>query len=409
MRLTHKKHCSLNSIETKGARMTHFYSRTLFVITFQLCLLITSISTVFANSSSYYDKDGATVYPLETNSIVMQKEIVKIKPSKDGWSATCEFTFYNKSDANEPVTMGYPDWLKANFDARGIDPFWKYFSTLPAKTRKDYEEQLFAVGYGYDQVYIKGYREGKLQYISKAWNLHDLAVTVNGEKETMKHKAVVDAKSLPGDGAFIWKVVFAPHETKHVKVSFSFGGFTEVGGYQKAIYILRTGTLWADKIGVADIYWDIKGQDVNVKQIVPQDFKIEGNTIHWHFENFEPTEDVVIYEGDYFENDSTYVTATVTAIYRTKRNYDGNARYYNDDDVNDKKLDKKLHQLYVKALRNEIYARNGRPFESEDLNRLFRSCDWYASDDDYSDEVLNEYEKKNLKFISDYEKKKGWR
>src|SRR6185369_16931641 len=205
------------------------------------------------------------------------------------------------------------------------------------------------------------------------------------------------------------KVTFAPHETKQVKVSFSFSGFHEAEGYQKAIYILQTGALWADKIGMADIYWDIKGQNVNVKQIVPQDFKQEGNIIHWHFEDFKPTEDIVIYEGDYFENDPKYVTDTVAAIYRTKKNYDGNSRLYNDYDVSDKKLDKQLHQLYLKALRNEIYARNGRPFKSEELNSLFHSCGWYAPKEDYSDEFLNEFEKKNLKFISDYEKKKGWR
>lgn len=389
--------------------MIQFNSRALFATVIQICLLIAFNCAVFANSSSYYDKDGATVYPLETSSIVMKKEVVKIKPSKGGWSATCVFTFENKSDSNEFVTMGYPDWLKANFDARGIESFWKYFNTLPAKTRKAYEEQSFVVGYGYDQVYVKGYREGKLPYISEAWNLHDLAVTIDGKKVKTKHKAVIDAKSLPGDGAFIWNVTFTPHETKQVKVSFSFSGFNEMGGYQKAIYILQTGALWADKIGMADIYWDINGQDVNLKQIVPQDYKMEGNTIHWHFEEFEPVEDIVIYKWENPDHDSAYISATITAIFRTKKHYEGNARYYNDYDVNDKNLDKNLHQLYLKALRNEIYARNGRSFKSEELNNLFSSCDWYVPKEDYTDDVLNEYEKKNLKFISDYEKKKGWR
>src|SRR6185369_12800984 len=398
--------------EEKGTQVTQYNSRALFIAVFQICLLIAFNSAVFANSSSYYDKDGATVYPLETNSIVMKKEVVKIKPSRDGWSATCLFTFYNKSDSSEPVTMGYPDWLKADFkpdSPESYRPFWGFFRTLPAEVRTKYEEDGFGAGYAYSGIYSDGYKQGKIPYIGDAWNLHDLAVSIDGKKVKTKHKAVVDAKSLPGDGAFIWKLTFAPHETKQVKVSFSFSGFHEAEGYQKAIYILQTGALWADKIGMEDIYWDIKGQNVNVKQIVPQDYKMEGNIIHWHFKDFKPTEDIVIYEGDYFENDPKYVTDTVTAIFRTKRNYAGNTRYYNDYDVNDKNLDKNLHPLYLKALRNEIYARNGRTFKSEELNSLFRSCGWYAPKEDYSDEFLNEFEKKNLKFISDYEKKKGWR
>lgn len=384
-------------------------SRVLFRSVIQLCLLIAFNSTVFANSSSYYDKDGASVFPLETNNIVMQKEVVRIKPTKDGWRATCEFTFYNKTEAIEPVTMGYPDWLNENFDASGIKAFWKYFKTLPAEKRKAYGEPPFATGYGYDQVYFKGYKEGKLPYIAKAWNLHDLAVALDGEKVNIKHKAVVERKDLPGDGAYIWKVSFAPHETKLVKVTFSFNGLNDIDGYQKAIYILQTGALWADKIGMADIYWDIKDQDVKIKQIVPQDFKVEGSIIHWHFENFKPTEDIVVYAGEYLGSEAEYATDTITDIYRTKARYDGNARYYSEYDVSDMHLDKQLHQLYVKALRNEIYARNGRPFKSDELNRIFSRCGWYAPKDDYGDNVLNEYEKKNLKFIADYEKKKGWR
>lgn len=392
--------------------MTNLFSRSIIVALLQTCLLCTLPSQVFANSSSYYDKDGATVYPLETNSIVMQKEIVKIRPSRDGWSATCIFTFFNKSDAPESVTMGYPDWLKADFkpdSAKSYGPFWGFFQTLPEKDRTGYEESAFGAGYAYSDIYFDGYKQGKIPYIEDAWNLHDLVVNIDGKKIKTQHKAVVDAKSLPGDGAFIWKVAFAPHETKQVKVSFSFSGFHEAEGYQKAIYILRTGALWADKIVMADIYWDIKGQKVNLKQIVPQDFKMEGATIHWHFEGLKPTEDIVIYEGDYFNNDPKYVTDTVTSIFRTKNKYEGNSRYYLDYDVNDKNLDKTLHKFYLKVLRNEIYARHGRAFKSEELNSLFRSCGWYSQREDYIDELLNEFEKKNLKFISDYEKKKGWR
>ena len=61
--------------------------------------------------------------------------------------------------------------------------------------------------------------------------------------------------------------------------------------------------------------------------------------------------------------------------------------------------------------RNEIYAREGREFKDETLNNYFSSCDWYdgqISPDDFTDDYLNDYEKKNLQIIVGYEKKMGY-
>lgn len=74
-----------------------------------------------------------------------------------------------------------------------------------------------------------------------------------------------------------------------------------------------------------------------------------------------------------------------------------------------------LTKEQLSIARNEIFARLGRKFNTEELNQYFRSKEWYVplyEADDFDakgDSVLNEYEKANVTLISDYEKKKGYR
>ena len=272
----------------------------------------------FGNSSSYYDNDGVTVFPIENNNIVMKKEIVKIQPvpKSTRWMASCEFTFYNKSETEELVTMGYPDWLDdsllISFRADGFDKKVKKaiseYIDANAEIKKMADSWPAA---NYSRAYFKGYQEGKLPYVEEAWNVHDLKVLVDKakvktahkplnikikiEKRDQKHFAVFPEEPL---GVFIWKVKFKPRETKTVNVTFSFGGLKDhLSGSQEVSYVLKTGALWADKIGEADIYWNFKGRNVDVSSIFPCEFKIEKKVIHWRFENFEPSDDISISVG----------------------------------------------------------------------------------------------------------------
>lgn len=61
-----------------------------------------------------------------------------------------------------------------------------------------------------------------------------------------------------------------------------------------------------------------------------------------------------------------------------------------------------LDQATLRLARNEIYAKHGRKFETEDLNQYFTSKSWYhgyLSQEEFDDSVLNEYEKANLDLI----------
>lgn len=60
----------------------------------------------------------------------------------------------------------------------------------------------------------------------------------------------------------------------------------------------------------------------------------------------------------------------------------------------------------INYAKNEIYARHGRKFQSEELQRYFNSKPWYEGlyeaedfDVNYSSRMLNDYEKKNAEFL----------
>lgn len=60
----------------------------------------------------------------------------------------------------------------------------------------------------------------------------------------------------------------------------------------------------------------------------------------------------------------------------------------------------------IRLAKNEIYARHGRIFDSEDLREYFESQSWYHGEidpEDFDENVLNEYEKANIDLLVSYE------
>lgn len=66
----------------------------------------------------------------------------------------------------------------------------------------------------------------------------------------------------------------------------------------------------------------------------------------------------------------------------------------------------KLEKQSLRLLRNEIYARKGRKFESKDLAGFFSRQPWYTPSDDYSDQLLSKIDKDNINAIFEIERKK---
>ncbi len=82
---------------------------------------------------------------------------------------------------------------------------------------------------------------------------------------------------------------------------------------------------------------------------------------------------------------------------------DSDSRYLTDADIEGLSLKE------INYAKNEIYARRGRRFDSQELQNYFNSKSWYVGkydpadfDKNYSG-TLNDYEKKNAEFLSEKE------
>lgn len=63
----------------------------------------------------------------------------------------------------------------------------------------------------------------------------------------------------------------------------------------------------------------------------------------------------------------------------------------------------------LRIARNEIYARHGRLFIDEELQRHFENCSWYEgkfAPADFSEGLLNEYERANILLMQQYSEEK---
>ena len=79
---------------------------------------------------------------------------------------------------------------------------------------------------------------------------------------------------------------------------------------------------------------------------------------------------------------------------------DSNARYLTESEL------RGLSASVLRLARNEIYARHGRLFESQDLQLYFNSQPWYKGriqPANFNESVLNQYEKANIALIQKLE------
>ena len=66
-----------------------------------------------------------------------------------------------------------------------------------------------------------------------------------------------------------------------------------------------------------------------------------------------------------------------------------------------------LDAAQLRLMRNAVYARHGRIFNSVDLQSLWECYTWYKPNPDYNDSMLTKTDKMNLKLIQDMEKVTG--
>lgn len=120
---------------------------------------------------------------------------------------------------------------------------------------------------------------------------------------------------------------------------------------------------------------------------------IQGNEAVSETVEFEPemeleTDEESIAETEMFFDESEYMLPYSNVQYLTEKDV---AELSNDE---------------IRIAINEIYARHGRAFQTEDLNEYFSSKSWYEpkySAEEFSeieDSVLNDYEKKNIEILA---------
>lgn len=92
---------------------------------------------------------------------------------------------------------------------------------------------------------------------------------------------------------YIWKVKFEKGESRTIKVNYMVpSGVARGGEYRYVKYLLSTGAGWKDKINKAVIdvkFFNVKPARVETINPANYTFDKKAKTIHWTFEDLEPT------------------------------------------------------------------------------------------------------------------------
>lgn len=115
-----------------------------------------------------------------------------------------------------------------------------------------------------------------------------------------------------------------------------------------------------------------------------------------------------------FEEKSMYLRS-LTDNEKIKLKWNPETQFYDKEIISDmytqlnsKLTDSDLTNLskgVLRLMRNAIYARHGRTFNSYDLQRFFNNKTWYKSNPNYSDDLLTDIDKYNIALIQKYEAK----
>ncbi len=338
------------------------------------CLLAFSASAVLADGVSYREVSGQTIIPVQENKIRMANETVWATSEK----VTATFTFENVTDKQVEIKMGFP--FRKGEDPR--DP-----ATFQFINDKDIK---FLV------------RVNKANVPVTKMTVDDAYRQKTGEKY---------------DFMYTWPIVFQPKEKKLVECSYNVQWGNDLGINGGFTYIAKTGALWQSTLDYANFfialssgtYSRFKSGGYNFK-ISPAGYKINGQVIEWHFTNWEPNVDFTVTYDQILHNEDSTVVWTIVDRFQSKKKYDGDKKYYTMEDIkyNIGVQDDLYGRFYIKVLRNEIFARHGKIFKSENLQTVFNNQSWYKPDPNFKESMLNEYEKANVDFILNYEKKRGW-
>jgi hypothetical protein len=329
--------------------------------------------------------------------IVHRKNVSDIYIKRRIASVDCEFLFENVTDIVQEVKIGFPGMECTATDPNCFAGLNKFVSYIDGKkVPVTIKEEEFRHHYRNEE----GNDVAVGRYLKRNW--------------------------------YTWDVTFPPRSMLKLRNTYETVLGSDTIGHYWFYYVLVTGDNWSGPIGSAVIEVIYEDEDYlrnRVGKIEPGGFEIKGNKIVWKLKDFIPEENVHIFEisdwvvlHEYWQD---------FAAYFELKEYEGAEKLYTRADlanpvaIHEEWLSRSLYPLigrdvisedlerhYLRFLRNEIFARHGRKFNTMAVYMLFGDdygVSWYKYDPNYSDDLLNETEKRNAQFILDYEKKRGWR
>lgn len=328
-------------------------------------LLILAIGLIFlGNKYPAFSNDtalsamGDNVGPFQgTPDVILDHEIINLDISQNQTSV--DVTFYLKSDGpTQTILVGFPDEA-ASYELPGqeelnfgntigtIKEFKTYINGAPVNSTVKY------------QIIKREYPDGTFKEFKEVWHT--------------------------------FPVNFKAGETVVIRNTYRVENGVNVLGEKNFHYTLKTGKKWKGPIGSTKIYANLKNgltfNDIFKQNSTKGITYVSPSKAMWEFKNFEPDEN----QG----------TAYFYLTFKQSLALEARKRQLSEADIHG------MSDWELKALRNEIYARHGRPFKSESLKGYFSCFDWYKINPNYSDNLLNALEKKNAQFILNYEKKIG--
>jgi len=345
-------------------------------------LLLMSVEKAWAD---IFPVPGYIVFPDKASDISLEKLNITIKANGD---TTANYQFLNTSANRQTIKMLFPD------------SFYNWTS------RENY----------YFKVNVN----------------NKIIQTLKNKYASVSQFIQYEDKFGRPDETYTWEVSFEGKETKVITVQYptQWCSWLECSDYCDSYWhVNKTGALWKGPIKQADIYLELPADKARELEqgtlslsVEPENYSLKKNTMEWHFRDWNPINDLIIHEEEplalsnnnrsqewVVETAAIEIVKNLFREIRKKDPYMGNQRLYSANDLKHRSIPENYGRFYVKVLRNEIFARHGRQFNSNDLQEVFNYQKWYKPNLNYSDDLLNDIEKSNIKYIMAYEAKKGWR
>ena len=358
-----------------------------------LLLFLFSPFSLIANDGSFY-ASGGTLIPLQETTIALQKEILTLKRTSDGWlKVDILFEFNNPGPAKE-LMVGF------------VSP----------PTSGDVEE------------------EGGHPEISDFKAMFDdalLPFEIKKLSDTQFHTAGFNSSADWSDYVYYFQVPFK-NGLNSVRHSYTFRGGTSVDFQETYSYQITTGKRWANK-EIEEFQLEIDMGDAFF--FVPASFLASGQLAEWKINGIgriSATKDQLM-AGEF---DVRHVRTTTGSLHFSAKHFKPDediffgivqpyfqAHYWVDDEAIAEKFDRintalitmpdslaiaELSNEELRIGRNFWYAWHGYQFKDQTLDNLFRKCLWYIPDPSVTIEKINldPMEKQSFDWIIAEEKRR---